>query len=139
MDPRLRASRRVILDSSAIVAVLTEEPDTPRILAALSGADDVGVGAPTVVETGIVLTAGLGAVGRSLLSRFLEESEAEVLAFTPEHWSRAVEAFTRFGRGRHRASLNFGDCLTYAIAAVARQPLLCVGQDFAQTDLLLVP
>ena len=129
----------MILDTSAIVAVLTEEPDAPRILAALASADDVGIGAPTVVETGIVLTAGLGAVGRSLLSRFLEESEAEVLAFTPEHWSRGVDAFSRFGKGRHRAGLNFGDCLTYAIAAVARRPLLCVGQDFAETDLSLVP
>jgi ribonuclease VapC len=129
----------VILDTSAIVAVLTEEPDAPRILAALASADDVGIGAPTVVETGIVLTARLGAVGRSLLSRFLEESEAEVLAFTPEHWSRGVDAFSRFGKGRHRAGLNFGDCLTYAIAAVARRPLLCVGQDFAETDLSLVP
>ncbi|HYX85677.1 MAG TPA: type II toxin-antitoxin system VapC family toxin [Gaiellales bacterium] len=129
----------MILDTSAIVAVLTEEPDAPRILAALASADDVGIGAPTVVETGIVLTARLGAVGRSLLSRFLEESEAEVLAFTPEHWSRGVDAFSRFGKGRHRAGLNFGDCLTYAIAAVARRPLLCVGQDFAETDLSLVP
>ena len=129
----------MILDTSSIVAVLTEEPDAPRILAALASADDVGIGAPTVVETGIVLTARLGAVGRSLLSRFLEESEAEVLAFTPEHWSRGVDAFSRFGKGRHRAGLNFGDCLTYAIAAVARRPLLCVGQDFAETDLSLVP
>jgi len=60
-----------------------------------------------------------------------------VIEFGEHHWSVALGAFSRFGKGRHPAALNFGDCMTYAIAEVARRPLLCVGEDFAQTDLEL--
>lgn len=67
------------------------------------------------------------------------EAEVEVLPFETEHWGAALEAFERFGKGRHPAALNFGDCLAYATARVRRQPLLCDGDDFSRTDLEIVP
>jgi ribonuclease VapC len=99
----------------------------------------VRIGAPTVVETGIVLVARLGVTGRTLLARFLQEVGAETVPLGEQHWPVAARAYDRFGKGRHPAGLNFGDCLTYAVAAVAGEPLLCVGDVFARTDLVLVP
>src|SRR5581483_4641869 len=93
------------------------------------------VGGPTLAETGIVLTARLGPSGRTLLARFVQETGLVVVPFGDEHWAAAIDAFLRFGKGRHPAALNFGDCLTYAVARLAGEPLLCLGDDFAKTDL----
>jgi ribonuclease VapC len=88
-----------------------------------------------LAEAGLVLLAKLGPRGRSLLGRLVQQAEIAVVPFTEEHWPIALDAYARFGKGRHPAALNFGDCLTYAVAGVARQPLLYVGEDFAKTDL----
>ncbi len=127
----------MILDSSAIVAVLLREPRHEPLLELLAAAEVIGIGAPTLCETGIVLAARLGATGKSLLARFTQESGAVVIPFGDEHWRVGVDAFLRFGKGRHPAALNFGDCLTYATAQIAGQPLLCLGEDFARTDIAL--
>jgi ribonuclease VapC len=129
----------VIVDSSAIVAVLLRQPGYEPILGQLAQATDPGIGAPTLVETGIVLGARLGVPGRTLLARFAQETGLVVVPFGDDHWGAAVDAFLRFGKGRHPAGLNLGDCLTYAVARLADEPLLCLGDDFAQTDLELVP
>ncbi len=128
----------MIVDSSAVLAVLFRESHADAVVAELEAAQRAGIGAPTAVEAGIVLTARLGVTGRSLLARFLAEASIDVLPLSAEHWPHAVDAYVRFGKGRHPAGLNFGDCLTYAVARHARQPLLCVGQDFPQTDLEIV-
>ncbi len=128
----------MILDSSAIIAVITQEPGYESVLNALSAADQLAVGAPTIVETGIVLSARGGIAGKTLLARFIQEAQIITVPFTGQHWSISVDAYLRFGKGQHPASLNFGDCLTYAVAKLADQPLLCLGLDFAQTDLELV-
>lgn len=128
----------MILDSSAIVAVLLKEPGYERLLARLVENPEPGVGAPTMVETGIVLSARLGERGQTLLARFAQAYELAILPCDAEHWTSAVQAFLRFGKGRHPAALNFGDCLTYATARLADEPLLCLGDDFAKTDLQLV-
>jgi ribonuclease VapC len=128
----------VILDSSVIVSVLLDETDRPSIEEKLGEAAVCRVGAPTLVETAMVLTSRMGLAGRSLLGRFLQEKQVEVVDFTDEHWNVAYDAFRRFGKGRHPAGLNFGDCMSYAVASVASEPLLCVGDDFPQTDLKLV-
>ncbi len=127
----------MIIDSSAIIAILLKEPGYERLMAAFGSARVVGIGAPTLVETGIVLTARLGPAGMSILGRFVQESGAVVVPFGSSHWQTAVDAFDRFGKGRHPAALNFGDCLSYATAAMAGQPLLAVGLDFSMTDLSL--
>jgi ribonuclease VapC len=129
----------LIVDSSAIVAIIRREPGHERLIDCLGAASAAGVGAPTLAETGIVLTARMGIVGRTLLARVVADTGLTVVAFSEPHWQVAVDAFDQFGKGRHPAGLNFGDCLTYATARLADQPLLCVGDDFARTDLELVP
>ncbi|MGH9189146.1 MAG: type II toxin-antitoxin system VapC family toxin [Acidimicrobiales bacterium] len=128
----------MIVDSSAIVAILLRQPGFEGVLDLVEPATPLGIGAPTLAETGLVLTARLGLPARSLLARFLDESDMAVVPFGRQHWDVAVGAFARFGKGRHRAALNFGDCLTYAIARLADEPLLCLGDDFARTDLAIV-
>lgn len=128
----------MIVDTSAIVAIVLREDGYEKILLAFEGTGPAGIGAPSVVEAGMVLAARKGPAGRGALGRFVSEARLTVLPFTADHGSVAINAFSRFGKGRHPAALNFGDCLTYAIASVAGQPLLCVGDDFAQTDLEIV-
>jgi len=128
----------VIVDSSAIVALLLREPGYEPLLERLGAAPVAGVGAPTLAETGLVLAARLGITGKTLLARFVAESGLVVARFGEEHWPVALDAYLRFGKGRHPARLNFGDCLTYATAKLAGEPLLCLGDDFAKTDLSLV-
>lgn len=125
----------MILDASAIVAVLREEEGHPRLIEAMSTADVLGIGAPTLFETGMVVVSLFDLQGRSLLARFLEEREVTVISFGERHWGVATEAFIRYGKGRHPARLNLGDCMTYATAKVADAPLLFVGNDFSQTDI----
>jgi ribonuclease VapC len=128
----------LILDSSAIVAVLLKEPDHEWLLSCLAENPEPGVGAPTMVEAGIVLAARIGERGQTLLGRFAQGYELAILPCEAQHWTIAVQAFLRFGEGRHPAGLNFGDCFTYATARVTGEPLLCIGEDFAKTDLPLV-
>jgi ribonuclease VapC len=90
---------------------------------------------PTVLETRLVLTSRLGQDARPLVSAFLRRLNAELIPFNEQHLDAAVAAYLRFGRGHHPAALNFGDCMSYAIAAVAGLPLLYIGGDFAQTDI----
>ena len=125
----------LILGSSAILAALLEEPGHGEILDRISSAQSVGVGAPTFVETAIVLSSKLRRDARPQLNEFLRAAEAELIPMGPEHVDAAVDAFLRYGKGRHPAGLNFGDCLTYAVAAVAGVPLLFTGNDFMQTDI----
>ena len=125
----------MIVDASAIVGIILREPGWEDLLAKLAGADSPAVGAPTLAETGLVLTAKLGRRAPGILARFLQEAELTVIPFGEPQWPAAVEAYARFGKGRHPASLNFGDCLTYAVARVAGRPLLFVGDDFSKTDL----
>ncbi|MFJ1765795.1 type II toxin-antitoxin system VapC family toxin [Amycolatopsis sp. NPDC088138] len=128
----------MIIDSSAIVAILRQEPDHERLEERLAEADSPKIGAPTLVEVGIVLTARLGARGRLVLARFLQDNHIVTAPFGEEHAEVAIEAFKQYGKGHHPAKLNMGDCYSYATAKIAREPLLCIGDDFPQTDLELV-
>ena len=127
----------MILDSSALVAVVFQEPGCEDLLEKIFAASAVAIGGPTLAEAAIVVSARLGMDGRALLSRLLGEGGIETLPFGQAHFGAAVGAWLRFGRGRHEAALNFGDCLAYATARVAGRPLLCVGDDFRLTDLPL--
>ena len=128
----------MIVDSSAIVAVLLKEPGHERLRDQLAAAQQVSTGAPTVVESSMVLCSRLGHAGKTLLARFLQEAEIQVVEFGPDHWTVAADAYVAYGKGRHPAGLNFGDCMTYAVAKLAGEPLLCLGDDFPATDLELV-
>jgi ribonuclease VapC len=125
----------VIVDSSAVIAILLKEPGHERLRDRLAASEQVSIGSPTVVESSLVLCNRLGHAGKTLLARFLQEAEVAVVEFTADHWTVAADAFVAYGKGRHRAGLNFGDCMTYAVAKLAGEPLLCLGDDFPGTDL----
>ena len=127
----------MILDSSAIVAILFREPGFETLLDKLERSASPAVGVPALTEAAIVVSARLRRDARSLLARFLAQGDIAAVAFGEEHYGTAVEAWLRFGKGRHKAALNFGDCMAYAIAKVAGQPLLCTGDDFSRTDVKL--
>jgi ribonuclease VapC len=126
----------VTLDSSALVAVLFAEPGYLDLVDRILEADHVRVGAPTLVETSLVL-AGRGRVPvNGAVEELVKELAITVVPFGEAEWHAAVEAFLRFGRGRHKAALNFGDCLAYASAAAAGDTLLFLGNDFTHTDIV---
>jgi ribonuclease VapC len=134
------------LDTSALVAVLFSEPGYLDIVDRILEADLVRVAAPTLVETSLVFAGRRGqSAGRAsartaekidkVVDDLVKELGVTVVPFGEPEWHRAVEAFARYGRGRHKASLNFGDCLAYATASLASDSLLFVGEDFRHTDL----
>ena len=127
----------MIVDTSAVVAILMREPGFETVLSRLTSDPNPAIGTPTLAEAAIVLSARLSRDSRSLLSRFLAEASIALVPFGESHLSAAVEAWLRFGKGRHPAALNFGDCLSYAVARLADTPLLCVGDDFARTDIAI--
>lgn len=124
----------MILDSSAVIAAIRGEEESPRVIKAIGAADLVAIGAPSIAECSIALVRKFGVVGRLMLARFLEQNQVVTIPFDDRHGEAAADAFIRYGKSRHPARLNFGDCMTYAIAKVADEPLLFVGDDFAKTD-----
>lgn len=124
----------VVVDSSAIVAIVNREPGHDWLAAELASADDRLIAAPTVVELGIVLEARRPA-STGMGHRALREAQVRTVEFDDELADRALGAWRRFGKGRHRAALNLGDCYTYALAERSGHPILCTGDDFVQTDL----
>lgn len=127
----------MILDSSAIVAIMLRVPGFEPIFSKLSLAETTGAGTPTLAETGLVLASKLSRDPTALLRSFLQEFGVVAIPFGEAHWREAVSAYVQYGRRRHPAGLNFGDCMTYATAKLAQRPLLCLGNDFAKTDLAL--
>jgi ribonuclease VapC len=125
----------LILDSSAVVSMIIEEPGHERLLDVTADAAEVAIWAPTLVEVEMVMIGRSGLPGRSLVAQFLERNDVEVIAFDEAQRRAAADAFIRYGKGRHQAALNYGDCMTYATASVADHPLLFTGDDFAKTDL----
>lgn len=129
----------MILDSSAIVAIIMDEPERQAFAEAIRSADLVAVGAPTLVEAAMVLIGRTGVASTDAITDVIGASDVAVIEFGSAHWQTAIQAWITYGRGRHPARLNLGDCLAYATAKVARQPLLAKGDDFAKTDIELVP
>ena len=126
----------MIVDTSALVAVTLREPGFEDMISALERAPFSGIGTPTLVETGMLLSARFGGNGRDVIAALLHELRIVPVPFGDDHWREAIVAFERFGRGNHPAKLNFGDCLSYAVATLAAEPLLFVGDDFRATDIL---
>jgi ribonuclease VapC len=125
----------MIVDTSAILAVLFHEAEHERLIDKLLRVENKGVGAPTLVEVSLVLTGRLGP-SQGMVDRFVQEFGVTIIPFEEAHWRTAADAFLRFGKGRHPAALNLGDCQSYAVAKLAQQPLLFIGNDFSQTDLI---
>jgi ribonuclease VapC len=125
----------MVLDSSVLLHILFREPGYLEVSHQLNDAPQLFVGAPTLVEAVIVLVRREGESQALLLEELLRRLKVAVVPFAEEHYREALWAFRRYGKGRHPAALNFGDCLSYAVARAAGLPLAYVGDDFAQTDL----
>jgi ribonuclease VapC len=126
------------IDSSALIAILRNEPECDRFLERID-ADPVRIiAAPTVLEASMVLEGRFGENAGMELDLFLHRASARVVAFDDEHLRLARSAHRRFGKGRHPAGLNFGDCTSYALAQWSGEPLLAKGNDFRLTDVTLV-
>jgi ribonuclease VapC len=129
----------IAVDSSALIAILRLEPDSAHLLRALVAAEGRVLSALNLLETSMVL-AGQGG-GASLwqpLDDFLEEARVEIAPFDAGQAQHARDAFVRYGKGRHPAALNLGDCAAYALAASRKLPLLFKGEDFRKTDVMAV-
>ena len=125
----------IIVDTSAIVAALFGEPGGDRILQRLTDSP-CAMSAATRVELGIVIEARKGAAGTGLLEEFLARIGMQIEPVDGRLAHEALACWRRFGKGRHAAGLNFGDCFSYALARRTGRPLLFVGDDFARTDVL---
>ena len=123
------------LDTSSLIAILFSEPGYLDLVDRILAAEHVRVGAPTLVETSIVFAHRRGGAPGREVEELVRELAITIVPFGEIEWHRAADAYVRYGRGRHRAALNFGDCLAYATAAAADDALLCVGGDFRHTDL----
>jgi len=124
----------VIVDSSAIVAVLRAEPDAPLFAAAIDAARICHVSAVSYVEAAIVIDSGKDPVASRRFDDFFRASRMAVQSVTPKQAGLARQAYKDFGKGRHKAGLNFGDCFAYALAKDLDEPLLFKGGDFQHTD-----
>jgi ribonuclease VapC len=124
----------MVLDSSALVSILLEESGHDVLLERAGRAEVLFVGAPIALETAMVLCSRLQRDARPILSSFLRGMNVEIVDFSEVHYDAAISAFLRFGKGRHPAALNFGNCISYALASVSGLPLLYSGTDFSRTD-----
>ncbi len=126
----------VVLDTSALAAVVFGEPDAEALLAAMTReSGDLLISAATLVESTIVVEAKQGSAAGADLQLLLMTLRVRQVPVDERHASAAAAAWRRFGKGRHPAGLNLGDCFSYALAKVERAPLLFTGSDFPQTDI----
>lgn len=125
----------MIVDTSALIALITDEPEATRVRDVLLGARSRAISAPNRVEAGLVLGGRGLADPERIVAEVLDRFRVTTTDFTAAHAHAAVAAWARYGRGRHAAKLNYGDCMAYATAKLAGEPLLYVGDDFALTDI----
>jgi ribonuclease VapC len=124
----------MVIDTSAILAVLFGEPEADRVARAIASDPRRLASAFTVLEAAIVLEARKGESGGRELDLLLHRIEVESVPLTSSHVEVARDAWRRFGRGKRPANLNIGDCCAYALACISGEPLLFKGDDFARTD-----
>ena len=127
----------MIIDTSALVAILDQEPEAERIVHTLASAPERTLSAANLVEAGIVMQARHGDDGARDLDLLLAKLRVDIAAVTASQADIARKAFRRYGRGGHPANLNFGDCFAYALAKDKSVPLLFKGNDFGQTDVMV--
>jgi ribonuclease VapC len=127
----------MVIDSSAVLAILQQETDAGAMANAIAAAPVRLFSAVSLLETGILTRSRKGDAGAHELDAFVEAARLEIVPFDEAQAQVAREAFARFGKRRHPANLNFGDCAVYALAATRGELLLCKGKDFAATDLAL--
>ncbi|MBB4638835.1 type II toxin-antitoxin system VapC family toxin [Longimicrobium terrae] len=126
----------MILDTSAVIAIILQEPQAGFLIARMQMASEVAIGTATLAECGVVLVTRKKGQWRSLLDEFFSRHEVAEIDFASRHWPVAAAAYARYGKGSGQgARLNFGDCLSYAMSRVEDRALLYIGNDFGKTDL----
>lgn len=125
----------MILDTSAMVAILYREPEAAAFAQLIHDADICRISVATYVELSMVVESQLGPEGMRQAEAFFRRAGVTVEPVTVDHGELARQAFLDFGKGRHKAGLNFGDCFSYALAKATGEPLLFKGDDFSQTDI----
>ena len=122
----------MVIDTSALIAIMLGEPERAAFIAAITADRTRLASAATMLETSMVILSRKGELGLSEFKAFVTSAAVQVSGFGPEHIDVALGAFRRFGKGRHPAGLNFGDCISYAIAKATGEALLFKGKDFPQ-------
>ena len=125
----------MILDTSALVAILYREPESESFVQAIHDADACRISGASYVELSMVVETQLGPEGMRQAEAFFRRAGITIEPVTVEHGELARQAFLDFGKGRHKAGLNFGDCFSYALAKANGEPLLFKGNDFPMTDI----
>jgi ribonuclease VapC len=125
----------MVIDTSALIALLSMEPESARLAVALESDATRLVSAATVVEAGLVIESRFGSDGGRELDLLIAKAGLSIEPVTADQADAAREAWRRYGKGRHAAGLDFGDCFSYALAKVTGEPLLFKGDDFAHTDI----
>lgn len=125
----------MVIDSSAFVAIVIGEPERRPFSRAIVSQAIRLTSAATLLETAMIVLGRKGEEGLAEMNAFVDKADIETVSFTSDHLALAVDAFRRFGKGRHPAGLNFGDCFSYALAKATGEPLLFKGDDFSQTDI----
>ncbi len=128
----------MVIDSSALIAILRQEPEADGFKRAIYHANTRMVSAVTKLEASMVAAGRRGPIALDELDKLLGDLKAEITPFTDHHADIARDAFIRYGKGRHPAGLNFGDCASYALAIAEAEPLLFKGTDFGATDVEVV-
>lgn len=129
----------MVIDTSALIALLSMEAEAARLATALESDPNRLISAASIVEAGLVVESRYGAAGGRELDLLIAKSGLSIEPVTAEQAEIAREAWRRYGKGRHSASLNFGDCFSYALAKATGEPLLFKGDDFPKTDIAVVP
>lgn len=125
----------MVIDTSAILAILFNEPDAEYFEAAVAADLTRLMSTASVLETSIVVEARLGEAGGREFDLLLQKAQITLVPFTTQQVEATRQAYHVYGKGRHRAGLNYGDCFAYALAKVTNEPLLFKGNDFSQTDI----
>ena len=129
----------MVLDTSALLAILLNESDAPAFRMALEAHPVRLLSAASLVETTIVIEARVGEAGGRELDLLVHKADIDVVAVDAAQAELARHAYREFGKGRHAACLNYGDCFAYALAQASGEPLLFKGSDFSQTDVPVAP
>jgi ribonuclease VapC len=125
----------MVIDTSAVIAILQSEQEAPRLTAALDADPVRRISAATLVETGIVMLSRYGEHGEREVDLLVQRAAIDVIPVNAEHAELARGAYRQYGKGRHATGLNLGDCFSYALAASLDEPLLFVGDEFSKTDI----
>ena len=129
----------MVIDTSALVAILQNEPERRRCNEAIEKAESCSISSATLVETSIIIESRYGSLGLGDLDLLISKAEITVVPLDLDQALIARQAFSRYGKGRRPAGLNYGDCFSYALAQSLGQSLLQKGNDFARTDLTIHP